>query len=131
MALCGFTCQHRAAPAAPVPADAGWAAAAASSAALPVASVGSSTARLVSVPRRNEGGCGPRASASVTVKSMACAKQGGGVCAERDAEKAWKTLKADITLASVVKTSRDTFFGWFYFSPGGYGTLLLKYIRLS
>jgi len=73
--------ENTAAPAGPYAADAGLAAAAAaSSAALPVASVGSSTARLVSVPRRNGGRCGPRASASVTVKSMACALSvGGGV----------------------------------------------------
>ena len=77
--------ENTAAPAGPYAADAGLAAATASSAALPVASVGSITARLVSVPRRNEGGCGPRASASVTVKSMACAQVGGGVCADSDA----------------------------------------------
>ena len=45
VALCGCACQHRAVPAAPVPADAGWAI---SSAAPPVASAGSS-ARLLSM----------------------------------------------------------------------------------
>ena len=49
--------ENTAAPAGPNEADAGLAAATASSAALPVASVGISTARLVSVfPRRNGGG---------------------------------------------------------------------------
>ena len=89
MALCGFTCQHRAAPAAPVPADAGWAAAAASSAALPVASAGSS-ARLLSTalpgceadPRLGTVGSKAAAAASMTASMVLVAAKNRSVSSQ-------------------------------------------------